>query len=69
MTPCPDSWHGHGSSCYLYDDNYMTWEEAEAACGEEAAYVTSIGSQEENDLVWKDIGKTGCKVKVRAVLL
>ena len=35
----------------------MTWEEAEAACGAEAAHVTSIASQEENYLVWKKIGK------------
>ena len=56
--PCPPSWYKLGSSCYLYDDNYVTWRQAEDICQKaHQAHLVAIETQEENDFVWKDIGE------------
>jgi len=45
------------TSCYLYYDNYETWEDAEQDCQEKGnGHLVTINSEEENNFVWKNIG-------------
>ncbi|XP_051242111.1 C-type mannose receptor 2-like [Dicentrarchus labrax] len=50
---CPQGWTGHLGRCYYYNDESLTWPEADATCAGFEASLVSVHSPEEYSFLYQ----------------
>ena len=51
MTACGNDWEKHGDRCYLWGEEKMSWDDAEAFCRKKGGHLASVTSEEINAYV------------------
>ncbi|XP_013873418.1 galactose-specific lectin nattectin [Austrofundulus limnaeus] len=56
--PCPPNWTPYDQQCYLFRNTASTWDDAEAACNQFNAHLTSIQGREQYEFLRRLIVET-----------
>ena len=54
MTACGNDWEEHGDHCYLWSEEKMSWDDAEAFCKRKGGHLASVTSEDINAFVLQE---------------
>ncbi|XP_042340826.1 C-type mannose receptor 2-like [Plectropomus leopardus] len=56
---CPEGWTGYQGRCYYYNDDSLTWHEADATCAGLEATLVSVHSPQEYNFLYQQTTNNG----------